>query len=102
MNLFKQTMLPQSGHRSYILLPTIIILMLSGCAVQQPIPKTIHLEVRLPCIAADKVPVFPMLRTNAELAKLSDYDLILAINAQRLDVEQYAKEMAAVLIACTK
>ena len=79
-----------------------LMLIISGCATTQPVPKAIYVKVPIPCIEKDKVPVAPMLRTGAELSKLNDYDLVLAINVQRLEVEQYAKELAAILIACVK
>ena len=79
----------------------ISVILLSGCATVQP-PNTVFVQVPIPCLTTNQLPIPPKLVGDAKLAALSDYDLVLQINIQRLEFEQYAKELSATLQACIK
>ena len=76
-------------------------ILLQACATVQP-PNTVFVQVPIPCLTTNQLPIPPKLVGDAKLAALSDYDLVLQINIQRLEFEQYAKELSATLQACIK
>ena len=78
-----------------------LILALSGC-VTQPVPQVVKVPVPAPCLTADQLPKPPNVSTDATLAAMTDFDLVINLAADRLEYRRYSTEAAAVLQACTK
>lgn len=78
-----------------------IVLLLSGCiTTQTAVP--IHVQVPVPCLTQDQLPIPATVTPDADLAKLPDGDLVLTIASERLDLKRYQGEAQAVLTACVK
>lgn len=75
-----------------------ISIFLSGCVTTQPV--TIRVPVSTPCLTQDQLPAQPAAKSDAELSKMSDSDLILNISADRLEYRRYHGEASALLLAC--
>lgn len=77
-------------------------LLLNGCASTLPSPEKVYIRVPAPCLTADQLPAAPKATTDADLAKMNDYDLVITLAADRLEYRRYSSEAAAVLQACVK
>ena len=73
------------------------LLALVGCAASPAKEATIPVAVQ--CIPSD-APTLPQVGTNAELAAMSDHELILRIAAERLELLTYGRAADAVIRAC--
>ena len=80
----------------------LLLPLLAGCITTQPDAIRISVPVAVPCITADQLPAAPVAKSDAELAKLSDGQLVLAIAADRLEYRRYSNEAGAVMGACIK
>lgn len=89
-------------HFSFKAIISLQMFFLAGCATNQPLPTIVKVPYALPCLTADQLPKSPYARTDAELAKMSDFDLVINISADRLEYRRYATEASAVLLACVK
>jgi len=72
----------------------ILFVILAGCATTTAIAPT-----PVACAPKDS-PIVPATSTNAALAALDDYRLILTIAAERLSLLDYAGKADAVIQAC--
>ena len=77
-------------------------ILLSGCIHTQPVPQVVKVPVPAPCLTADQLPKPPQAATDATLAAMTDFDLVINLAADRLEYRRYSTEAAAVLQACTK
>ena len=68
--------------------------MLQGCAALSAL-----LPTPVACAPKDS-PTLPPITSNADLAKLNDFELILVIAAERSDLIVYAKTADAIVQAC--
>jgi len=78
-----------------------LILLLAGCAAN-PVPQVVHVEVARPCLTPEDLPAPAVTTPDAELAKLPDFDLVIALATDRLEYRRYSNEAQAALIACTQ
>lgn len=74
------------------------LLLLSGCVHTQTAPEKVYIQVPVSCVKES--PILPVIATDAELAKMDDWDLVISIATARIALRQYAKEAAAVISAC--
>ena len=72
------------------------ILLLSACS-SQPI---VNVPIAQACIA--QLPAKPVIRTDAELAALDDFQIVLAIREDELSLLNYSEQLEAVATPCTK
>ena len=72
-------------------------LLLQGCAAFSAL--TALLPTPVGCAPKDS-PSLPVITTNADLAKLNDYELILVIGAERSELIVYSKQADAIVQAC--
>jgi len=77
------------------------LLFLSGC-VTTPVAQRVYINVPVPCLSRDQLPVAPKAATDGDLAKLPDGDLVLTLAADRIEYRRHSNEASALLIACTK
>jgi hypothetical protein len=78
-----------------------LILLLAGC-VSQPIPQVVKVRVPTPCLNAADLPKPASAMTDAELAKLGDWEFVIQLGVDRLEYRRYSTEASALLIACVK
>ncbi len=82
-----------------------IALLLAGCASTVPAPVVIRepVEVRVPvlepCISA--VPAAPEFISDADLAALPDYPLVLALHRDRIQRIAFERVLLAALSRCS-
>lgn len=77
-------------------------LLLAACAApQQPRTETVEVKVPVPvsCLP-DTLPEQPKLKAPQELKAMGDYDLVLEIEAERIELAAYAEQLEAILTAC--
>jgi len=100
--LFTRMNFPQSAQVSQIWLPAIIILfLLSGCnGTLPPVPKTVLVPVPVPCL--DKMPERPKFLSDGELAAMSDFELVLSLRSDQLELRGHVALQEALLRACVK
>ncbi|WP_290890625.1 hypothetical protein [Arenimonas sp.] len=85
-----------------------VVAALTGCAAPKPEVRLVRepVEVRVPyavsCVAAADLPAPPTLLTDAELARLPDGDLVLAVEAQRRALRAHRAKTDALLAACAR
>ena len=78
------------------------IALLAGCETFRPLPpapQSVTLPVAAACLPA-ALPARPRLLTDAELAKLDEYDLPVRLFIERERLRFYADDLEAVLKAC--
>ena len=73
--------------------------ILTGCVSEPTLPTVVQIPIPASCVPAD-TPEPPAIRSNAELAKLGDGELVLTIAAERLDLLGYAQAASAVIEGC--
>lgn len=78
-----------------------LIILLQGCASTQT-AQVVKIQVPIPCVTQDQLPVAPNAKTDAELKAMNDADLIVNLAADRLEYRRYSTEAQAILISCTK
>jgi hypothetical protein len=66
------------------------------------VPKEVPTAVPVPCIKPDSRPRAPLLRSQAELDQLPDYHWAFAMDAERLKLIDYARELEAVVEGCSR
>lgn len=69
----------------------------TGCA--SPLPQSVSVPVALSCVPAD-IPSPPQVGSASELAAMGDYELVLRIAAERLDLIAYSRAASAIIDAC--
>lgn len=73
--------------------------LLSSCASVPDLPKEVTIPVAVPCVPVD-TPLAPETLSIAQLAAMSDYELVLRIAADRLDLIAWVRQIEPVLQAC--
>jgi hypothetical protein len=76
--------------------PAVILVCLLGCASQ---PQTVSVPVAVQCVPAD-TPKPPEVYPDDRLRALSDYELVLRIAAERLELLAWTRQIIPVLEAC--
>lgn len=84
-------------RRSRLGYAVIITSFLSACA--SPLPSTVSVPVAVGCLPPD-VPELPSVSTNDALVALSDYELVLRIASERLDLIAYSRAASVIIEAC--
>lgn len=80
-----------------------IFVVLAGCnGSLPPVPKETLVPVPVPCLTTSQLPIKPKLATDAELAELDDYRLVLAIRADQLELRGFVALQEALITACVK
>jgi hypothetical protein len=82
--------------RSSHLISIIACLALLGCA---SVPQSVSVPVAVSCIPQE-IPGQPSISTDQTLAAMSDYELVLRIAAERLELLAYVKQVQPILEAC--
>jgi hypothetical protein len=78
-------------------------LLLASCASSSiQVPKTVQVQVPVPCVDQAKRPPAPRIRTRAELMLLDRGTRTLAAWSDRLKMEQYVLELAAIVEGCSR
>lgn len=79
-----------------------LVLLLAGCDTTPPRPevRVVKVPVAVPCLKRSELPVAPKTASNQDLNALGDFDLVLQIAAERLDLLKFSGEQSAVLKAC--
>jgi len=77
-----------------------VILLLAGCSGLPTVPEKVMIPVAVPCI--DRVPERPAFLTDAELAALDDYRLVLGLRTDQLTLRGHVAVLEAVLQACVR
>ena len=70
---------------------------LSACASA---PPQALVPVSASCLSQDSILSLPPTTANAELSHLSDYELVLRIAAERLDLIAYSRQASAIIEGC--
>ncbi len=78
------------------------ICLLSGCVTPPTVPEKVYIRVPAPCIEAADLPKSPAFPSDAELAKLDDFALVIAIRSAQIAYRQYVAEMEATMRACVR
>ena len=79
-----------------------ILLFLAGCnGSLPPVPKETFIPVPVPCFTREQVPAKDFL-PDAELAKLDDFRLVLALRVEQLKQRGWIDTTSALLEACVK
>lgn len=93
-----------SASRNLASLPMAVAIIgmisLSGCATQSP--QVVKVPYAIPCLTADQLPAAPKAKTDAELAKLDDFQLVINLAADRLEYRRHSNELSAVISACVR
>jgi hypothetical protein len=71
--------------------------LLAGCNGIK-VPKTVEVPIPVPCIK-ERVER-PFFVTDAQLAGMTDYALVLALAADRLERQGYERKLEAVIAGC--
>ncbi len=94
---------PKEGPRLWLLAVAVALVLLSlalmGCA--NPLPEVVKIPVSVPCLKLEELPKAPNVSTDAALAKLDDYDLVLTLAADREELMAAWIYAAALLKGCT-
>ena len=76
--------------------------LLVGCnGTLPPAPKEVRIPVPVPCLTREQVPAKDFL-PDAELAKLDDFRLVLALRVEQLKQRGWIDTTSALLEACVK
>jgi len=78
----------------------LIVLLLTGCATRLPPAVEVKVPVPVPCVQADEVPARPTFLTDPQLHAMPDYNLVLALAADRRKRQIYEALLEATLTAC--
>lgn len=80
------------------------LLALFGCQQTVPLPEVriVKVPVPVPCVDKADLPASPKIANNQELNALTDFDLVLQLQVERLDLLRYSTEQNALLQACVK
>ena len=81
----------------FSLLANTCLILLSSCAA---VPQTVSVPVHVGCLPAEGIPTLPALTEGASLAALSDYELVLRIAAERLDLISWSRQAQVIIEAC--
>lgn len=88
---------PTKQQQKYFTITLMFCLALIGCASAPP--QSVSVPVAVSCLPAE-VPAAPATLADSVLAGLSDYEFVLRIAAERLDLIAYAKQADALISAC--
>lgn len=73
--------------------------LLAGCQSMPGMPKTVDVPVAVSCLPA-AMPARPAIYTDAELLKMDDFRLVIALQHNAARLGDYLAELEAILIAC--
>lgn len=76
-----------------------LVVALAGC---QTCPPVIEVRVPVPVPCIERLPARPALLADAELARLSDAQLVLALRRQGIMAVDYVNALEAVASPCLK
>ena len=77
-------------------------ILLTGCASIRDAPKEVFIPVSVPCIEAKDIPAKPQFIADADLAKMSDADLIISLRTEQLAYRGYTPLIESLLQGCVK
>lgn len=79
--------------------------LIAACTHVEKIPVQVPVEVKVPvmvpCIKAEELPAIPRLATQDITGDEPDCELVDALLIERVQHQQYLKELQAVLAGCT-
>jgi hypothetical protein len=93
---------PPDAPRDWLLaaaLAAILLLILAGCATPQ-LPEVVKIPVAVPCVREAELPRPPTVVSDADLARMDDYDLVLTLAADRDELLAAWIYAAALLKGC--
>ena len=79
-----------------------LVLLLAGCQSLPDAPREVLVPVAIACLNAADLPARPAFAADADLAKMSDAALILALRANDLERQRYLPQVDALLVGCAK
>ena len=78
-----------------------VLLLLAGCnGTLPPVPKTVLVPIPTPCL--DKMPERPKFLSDGELAAMPDFELVLSLRSDQLELRGHVEILTATLQACVK
>lgn len=82
----------------------LLLLVLTACTAAPPLPEVriVKMPVPVPCVKASELPTQPKIASNAELNALGDFDLVISLASERLDLLKLSGEQTALLKACVQ
>lgn len=81
---------------------SVIVLSLTGCAGLPEVPREVKIPYPVPCLDSKDLPAKPQFVTDAELAKMSDADLIISLRTDQLEYRKYVPLIEAIVQGCVK
>jgi len=79
--------------------PWPILLLLAGCqASLPPVPTEVRVPVPVPCL--DRMPDRPKFLMDAELKGLDDWNFVLELRRDQLELRGHVEVLTATLQAC--
>lgn len=72
--------------------------LLSACATPEG-PRTVSVPVAVGCVP-ESAPTKPPVASVSQLAAMSDYELVLRIAAERLELISWVAQISPVIAAC--
>lgn len=85
---------PQRVQRTT--LSIILLMLMASCASA---PQSVNVPVATSCLPAS-VPEIPRTAESQELASLDDYQLVLRLASERLDLIVYSRQASALIQSC--
>jgi hypothetical protein len=85
-----------------ILVAIAALLGLGGCTPMPRVPDVVQVPVPIACIRPGAVPSLPAIASDAELARLDDYDLVRLLAAERAALLAWLTEIVPVLEVCAR
>jgi hypothetical protein len=85
-----------------VLVAIAALLALSGCAPAPRVPDVVRVPVPVACLHPGSVPPLPAIASDAELARLDDYDLVRLLAAERAAMLAWLAEIVPVLEVCAR
>ena len=71
---------------------------LAGCAGNPTLPEVVKIAVPVPCLSES--PKSPAFITDADLAKLEDYEFVISLAKDRQERKSYEAILEAALAGC--
>lgn len=85
-----------------VLLAIAAMLGLAGCSGAPRVPAVVQVPVPVACLRPGSVPPLPAIASDAELARMDDFDLVRTLARERVELLAWFAEILPVLEACAR
>ncbi len=85
-----------------VLLAIAAMLGLAGCSGAPRVPAVVQVPVPGACLRPGSVPPLPAIASDAELARMDDFDLVRTLARERVELLAWFAEILPVLEACAR